>query len=255
MTQGKKIKEKHFDNETMIFKDNAEFIIDPTEDKWTINEAKLNKFLKDNNLTEENTHFITPQHKGCFGDVNLNNILQYIYNSEGISIEVPSTVKYKPDYIFKYGDKIVRTVNDYQVEGKFFANGDTSVILEHDDDTSQDSQDRQNPSVIIAYDNGSKEKKSIWNLYKDDEFQPFYCGTVHKSQGCEYPNIVLFVSEEHWMWRGSDESNKLLYTGISRGQQRCFIIGNWELFQKTQTNPQKPRISLFLEEFIEFDVE
>ena len=93
---------------------------------------------------------------------------------------------------------------------------------------------------------------TIDELYED--FSMFYCGTVHKSQGGEKENIVLFVCP-CYSWKNS-QSKRLLRTGISRAQAKCFIIGMPNtLLQAQYPHGNDIRPTVFLEEFNEYVIE
>ena len=220
----------------MIFNNYDQFISNNN-----ISIKKLTTFIHDNRLNISNCHFITPEHKLIFGVIKINNILQDIFNPNGMPINIPNESRIKYDYTIRDGDKLVRTSNDYQGE-EFFVNGDTCTVVFTGDPNN----------FSILYDDGRKETKTITELY--EEFILFYCGTIHKSQGCQYENVVLFVCPcSSWAYSGG-ESKKLLYTGISRAVKRCFVIGDINLFEVAQKNKCKVRNSIFLEEFNDFDI-
>ncbi len=84
----------------------------------------------------------------------------------------------------------------------------------------------------------------------------FYASSIHKMQGSEEDIIVLFISKEHsFMWGKSKDSKNLLYTAISRAKKKCIIIGDEDLFIKSQRKIDKKNNSLFMKLSDDFDLE
>ena len=187
----KTVRLSNFDNESMIFLPETDFIDTRTK---KMNRQKLIKFLEKYDLTSENTHFLSPQKSKETGYLTINNMLQKHFNPtrntnpEDSVAEIVNNKKSKfsPDYVFHERDKVMRLKNDYNSEQKtFFANGDIGTVYLVNDDHG-------NEKVCIQYDDKQKQILNIFELYED--FIPFYCNTIHKSQGSQYDNIVCFVS-------------------------------------------------------------
>jgi len=72
-----------------------------------------------------------------------------------------------------------------------------------------------------------------------------YCLTVHKSQGSQYDNVIIFIDKNQSIW-----DKTALYTAISRAKSRCFIVSSCADFIKTQNNNKRvsDKISLLLKE-------
>lgn len=203
----------------------------------SINKGFIMKFIKENNLSKDNSKFISYFHseKFIFNTVDLNNIIQKIYNKNE---EIPSSNKYHK-FTFKVGDEILRTENDYTSE-IMRANGDQAVIL-----------DFNNDEVTIKYKgtNDKPEKINVDDLY--ESFTMAYCITVHKSQGSQYNTVVIFIDKNQTIW-----DKTALYTAISRAQCRCFIITNPKDFIKIQMNNNRvnDKISILLNESDNYDL-
>lgn len=256
MLEGKKVTLKHFDN-TSISMTSDEYFIDVDK----LSKKQFKNFIDLNNIDINNTRFITPQHKHNFGSVNINQMLQNIFNQKGQIVKKTND----QNTIFRFGDKIVRIKNDYKSD-ELYANGDTGIINIYIDETSKSKDpeisDLENKIknldivdelsdkyyVTINYDNGKSEK--ILSDCLGEEFELAYCTTIHKAQGSQYENIILFMHKDHnYSWSTSGSRN-LLYTSISRAQKKCFIIGNEEIFIKAQSVRTIPNPSLFLEDNI-----
>ena len=157
----------------------------------------------------------------------MNKILQDFYNPR-----TPQNII--PHSSFRVRDLVVRTQNCPIDEKGIFANGDTGFIREC-----------KQSIVTIEYDNNETQDISISELH--DEFALRYCLTIHKSQGGEYENIVLLMGTPHEItsWRQS-QSNKLLYTAVSRAKSKCYIIAKANLINICQSIEEFPVETTFL---------
>ena len=136
--------------------------------------------------------------KGPLGTMVLNEMLQHALNPCGISLTRNGT-EYRPH------DKVMQIKNNYD-KGVF--NGDIGYI---------DSVDTEDGKLSIQYDSGLVE----YDLTDLDEVVLAYATTVHKSQGSEFPIVVMPVSMEHYITL----QRNLVYTGITRAKQLLVIVG------------------------------
>lgn len=220
--------DEHFDD-TCMFMLNYNSFLTPTKD---ISYEKLVEFIKTNGLKMDQTQFLSPENKKNCGCNALNNILQNFYNPASRQNTIPTS-------LFRINDIVVRTQNCPIDEKGIFANGDIGSIKQFG------SNDSNNPTVIIRYDNGDTQEVNVSELH--EEFALRYCLTIHKSQGGEYDNVVLFMGTPHEMssWKQAN-SKKLLYTAVSRAKKRCFIIAKDNLLNITQTVEEKKQVTTFL---------
>jgi exodeoxyribonuclease V alpha subunit len=142
---------------------------------------------------------LAPMHKGIAGVGNLNLRLQNALNPalEGVR---------GAGYTFHVGDKVLQLRNNYD---KGIYNGDTGVVVEVDPDAGS----------LVALFEGSKvefEKSDLADLTLA------YAMSIHKSQGSEYPAVILPLVKAHFMML----TRNLLYTGITRGKRRVFVVGD-----------------------------
>jgi exodeoxyribonuclease V alpha subunit len=193
----------------------------------------------------------------------MNLILRDIFNPK--NKEIPRTTRYD-DFLFRIGDRVYRTVNKYE-EDILHANGEVGIIKElivkrEFNKVTKEFEDRPT-NVIISHglEGLADELVTIQELYQD--FALDYCKTIHKCQGSQYDNIVLFMSGQHnYMW-SNDESRNLLYTAISRAKQKCYIIGNTDgkLLRAAQFDISgklkvlQPRVSLVFKESENYSIE
>ncbi len=141
---------------------------------------------------------LTPMHKGMAGAGNLN-------------IELQKALNPSPDHLLRGGrsfrlhDKIMQIKNNYDKE---VFNGDIGKI------TGIDSEAQE---VTLSFDG----RKVIYDFTDLDEIAPAYAVSVHKSQGSEYPAVVMPVLTQHYVLL----QRNLIYTGITRGKKLVVLVG------------------------------
>ncbi len=159
---------------------------------------------------------LTPMHKGTVGAIQLNQVLQQALNPQEQS---PN------GFLFKTGDKVMHLRNNY-IKDVF--NGDIGVISEINP---------QSKRMSVVYDDRQVE-------YDSEEFEDLtlaYAISVHKSQGSEYPAVVIPLMPQHYPLL----QRNLLYTAITRGKKLVIIVGNRQaLSRAVQNDKQRNRLSL-----------
>jgi len=141
---------------------------------------------------------LTPMHKGTVGAENLNSRLQEALNpgQEGVS---------RGDRIFRTGDKVMQIRNNYEKE---VFNGDIGRIAGIYPDVQE---------LIVRFDG----REIVYDFGDLDEIMLAYAVSVHKSQGSEYPAVVLPVSTQHYALL----QRNLIYTAITRGRRLVVMVG------------------------------
>ena len=158
---------------------------------------------------------LTPTHKGAVGTESLNQALQEAMNppSPGLAEKKTGGV------IFREGDKVMQIKNDYDIElkltggmdaGKGVFNGDIGEIVSIDND---------NGLITVRFDD---DRYAEYDASMLDELELAYAMTVHKSQGNEFPVIVMPVTRFAPMLA----TRNLLYTAITRGKQAVVLVGS-----------------------------
>jgi exodeoxyribonuclease V alpha subunit len=193
--------------------------------------------------------------KGVF---HLNPIIQKLKNGKSKELFVK---KYENghQHIFYEGDLVMRTENDYKDENNVRVNGDVGTIYESRVKTKKFGRDVYEYRYTIKYNNDGNdgELNEETNLSIEDirdAFVPFYASTVHKMQGLQKSTIVFIVSSEHSFCLTNENSKKLVYTAISRCKANFYIVGDKNLFVRSQ---QSKGVSVyptrFMKEFRNYD--
>jgi exodeoxyribonuclease V alpha subunit len=146
----------------------------------------------------DDVQVITPMHRGELGADNLNQVLQQALNPAGASVE-------RFGQTFRVGDKVMQTVNDYD---KDVFNGDIGRIAGMDEEQRQLTVRFE--GRLVPYD---------WREL--DELALSYAITVHKSQGSEYPVVIVPVHTQHYIML----QRNLLYTAVTRSRKLVVLVG------------------------------
>jgi len=137
-------------------------------------------------------------HRGTVGAGNLNIELQKALNpgEEGVL---------RGGHLFRINDKVMQIVNNYDKE---VYNGDIGRI------TSIDEEERE---IKVTID----DRGVVYDYSDLDELVLAYAVSVHKSQGSEYPAVVIPILTQHYVLL----QRNLLYTGVTRGKKLVVIVG------------------------------
>jgi exodeoxyribonuclease V alpha subunit len=141
---------------------------------------------------------LTPMHKGIIGVSRLNRELQQLLNPSGEEFSSSGRT-------LKKGDKVMQIRNNYD---KDVFNGDTGIIK---------AINMENHGIIVDFDG----REVLYESPELEEIALAYAISVHKSQGCEYPAVIMPVLTEHYMML----QRNLLYTGITRGKRLVVLVG------------------------------
>lgn len=175
--------------------------------------------------------------KGVF---HLNPVIQKIKNGQSKELFVK---KYENGHQHRFyeGDLVMRTENDYKDETNVRVNGDVGTIHESSVKTIKYGKEVYEYRYTVKYNYGAKdgngETDEETNLSVEDvndAFVPFYASTVHKMQGLQKTTIIFIVSPEHYFCLTNENSKKLVYTAISRCKANFYVVGDKNLFVKSQ---------------------
>ena len=141
---------------------------------------------------------LTPMQRGVVGATNLNQALQAAVNPQGQGLK-------RGGYLFRTGDKVMQIRNNYDKE---VFNGDIGII------TYIDLEER---TLQVCFD----ERTVEYDISELDELVLAYATTIHKSQGSEYPIVVIPVLMSHYIML----QRNLIYTGITRAKKILLLVG------------------------------
>ena len=142
---------------------------------------------------------LSPMHRGDLGAGNINLLLQ-----ETLTAGAPALAR--GARTFRAGDKVMQIRNDYDKE---VWNGDIGRVVGVDDGGQ---------ALTVRFD----ERDIEYGLDEIDQLNLAYAATVHKSQGSEYPAVVIPVHTQHYMML----QRNLLYTAVTRGKRLVVLVGS-----------------------------
>ena len=192
----------------------------------TLVREKLPKYV---NADVFDIQIMTPMRKGALGVERLNTILQEYLNP----LSPDKTEKESAGTTFRLGDKVMQIKNNYQIEWKIcnrygipiengagVFNGDMGVIREINTFAEL---------VTVEFDEGKMVEYSFKQL---EELELAYAITIHKSQGSEYPAVVLPVYSGPRMLM----TRNLIYTAVTRARSCVCLVGIPDTFQQMVNN-------------------
>ncbi len=141
---------------------------------------------------------LTPMYKGVIGVLNINTELQKLLNAKKHGVRIGNK-------LFKIGDKVMQLENNYDKE---VFNGDIGKIM---------YLDQEEKELIINFDG----RDINYDFSEVDELSLAYAISVHKSQGSEYPVVIMPIMTQHYILL----QRNLIYTGITRGKKMTLMIG------------------------------
>lgn len=190
---------------------------------------KLPKFV---DASPMDIQVLTPMRKGLLGVERLNQVLQRYLNPPDAS----KSEKERANGVFREGDKVMQTKNNYQLEwevrsrygisiekGRGVFNGDMGIIRIIDSFAS---------SLTVEFEEGRMVEYPFGAV---DELELAYAVTIHKSQGSEYPAVVLPLL-------GGPRplmNRNLLYTAVTRARKCVTIVGDERVFAQMVDNVQE----------------
>ena len=178
-------------------------------------------------VTSDQIQVLTAENMKKLGVNNLNSCLQYVLNSsdDGSCTDENESICYG-SFEYRKGDRVIHIKNDYTRE---IYNGTTGIITAVDED---------NEIVSVDY-NGHTEEYRVDDL---EDLRLNYALTIHKSQGSEYPIVVIpIVNSQIDML-----DRKLLYTAVTRAKQAVVFVGSKKTLEKAlkKNNSEKRRTLL-----------
>ncbi|MDO5381216.1 MAG: ATP-dependent RecD-like DNA helicase [Eubacteriales bacterium] len=192
----------------------------------TVVSEKLPKYV---NAGINEIQILTPSRKSNVGVDRLNEVMQEFLNPGNIS----KKEKRVGDTVYREGDKVMQIKNDYQIEwekrskygipseqGSGVFNGDTGVITEIN---------LYGENLTVKFDD---ERYVNYEFSQLDELELAYAITVHKSQGSEYPAVVIPMYPGPRLLMNKN----ILYTAVTRARKCVCLIGDEETFRQMANN-------------------
>lgn len=220
---------------------------------------EVNVLISDNlpkylGISPQDIQVLSPMRKYEVGVENLNVKLQTLLNPASFG----KSEKDKNGIIFRVGDKIMQIKNNYKKEWKIYGvsaagkgkglvidegvgvfNGDVGVITEISD---------YDEEIVVLFDDG---REAVYTYAELDELEHAFAVTIHKSQGSEYPAVIipLLTGPKKLLNRN------LLYTAITRAKKMVVIVGNINIINQMIDNTEEQKrytsLALRLEEMSE----
>lgn len=142
---------------------------------------------------------LCPMYRGEAGADAINSDLQNLLNPGQLELQRGART-------YRVGDKVMQIKNDYELE---VYNGDVGRIL---------AIDKSEGELVVRF--GDREVE--YSFAELDQLVPAYAISVHRSQGSEYPAVVLPLSTEHFLM----QKRSVLYTAVTRGKQLVVLVGS-----------------------------
>lgn len=170
--------------------------------------------------SKDDVLILSPFNKGEVGSLAINAAIQAKFNPNELS-KVGHTVNNVPIY-FKVGDKVINKKNEYAMpladdDTAFVANGDIGTVMEI-------VPDEKEPYMIVRYDCGDciVDKAHIKNTLLS------YCCSIHSVQGSQAKAVIVVIDRSH----ANLLSRNLIYTSVSRAQDKLVLIGDEAAIQE-----------------------
>jgi exodeoxyribonuclease V alpha subunit len=168
---------------------------------------------------------LTPMHRGILGASNLNHHLQQVLNPQSNPLTSGTRS-------FKVHDKVMQLRNNYD---KRVFNGDIGRISHIDNDSKE---------VVVLFD----DRPVTYEFTELDEIILAYAVSVHKSQGSEYPVVVIPIMTQHYILL----QRNLIYTAVTRAKKLAVLVGTWKALAIGIKNDKTQKRYTLLEKRLKF---
>ena len=205
------IKDKDISESFMLKKDDYNFLTCDNTEVIPMIEYIIEKAIN-KGYTEKEIQVLAPIYKSINGIDNLNRSLQRIFNP-------PKPLKNElsvNDVTYRVGDKVLQLINDTELG---LSNGDIGYITDIISNTK--SQSKKN-EIIIDFDGNTV----TYTPYKFINIKHGYAISIHKSQGSEFPMVILPIVNNY----NRMLYNKLIYTAVTRAKKSLIVVGDRQCF-------------------------
>lgn len=191
---------------------------------------------------------LTPMRKGLLGVERLNQVLQYYLNPP----DEKKKEKELGEHLFREGDKVMQIKNNYQMEwevrGKYGIPVEEGVGVFNGDMGILKSINEFAETAEVEFEDGRYAEYSFKQL---EELELAYAITIHKSQGSEYPAVILPILSGPRMLM----NRNLLYTAVTRARKCVTVVGSEETFREMIRNEKQQKryssLDVRIQEFAE----
>ncbi len=180
-------------------------------------------------ISRDDAIVLTPMNRGLIGTISLNHTLQEMFNPD----KTPEMVAYGGT-TYKKNDKVMQIRNNYD---KNVFNGDIGTI---------DSIDTEEKEVFVSF---SDQKRIAYDYGELNELVLAYAISIHKSQGSEYPAVIVPLFMQHFMLL----QRNLVYTALTRAKKVCYFIGQTKALAIALRNVKGHERLTFLQKFLHED--
>lgn len=156
------------------------------------------RLLPSQGINKEDIQVLTPMKRGAVGSEILNQRLQAAFNPKEIALK-------RAGMEYRINDRVMQIRNNYD---KAVFNGDIGFIV---------SVNVKESKLIVNFD----ERNVVYDANELDELVLAYATTIHKSQGSEFPYVVMPLMMSHYMML----QRNLLYTGVTRAKKGLILVG------------------------------
>ena len=182
----------------------------------------------------EQIQVITPSRRGKAGTVQLNALLQNCLNPKD---RKKKEIRFR-DFLFREGDKVMQVKNNYETEWK--KDGYDGVGVFNGDIGTIRSIAPSEEEMTIDFDG----RISVYRREQFEELEHAYAITVHKSQGSEYPVVLMPV----YFCGTMLQSRNLLYTAVTRAKKMVILVGRADILEyMVKNNRQEVRYTCLLD--------
>ena len=210
-------------------KDNVNELVDSTV---SLLSRRLKKYF---GLSERDIQVLCPVKKGIAGVENLNKVIQDEVNPDGKSLDIKGVT-------YRVGDKVMHTANNYDLtwtrnvgyveEGQGVFNGEIGYVV-----------DIIRGEIVVEFDDG---KVVYYDRASQEDLMLAYAVSVHKSQGSEYPAVILVLANGG----GNIMNRNLLYTAVTRAKKVVVIVGSYRTIARMVNNDYTAKRWTLLKDFI-----
>jgi exodeoxyribonuclease V alpha subunit len=206
---------------------------DPVRAAELIRDLVVTRLPRKYGLAVQDVQVLTPMHRGELGAANLNHLIQTALTSEAPGLA-------RGGRTFRVGDKVMQVRNDYEKDvfngdighvqavtsgapGKADTDAQSGVdagvdaAAGGDRSSEADGGDALGNALIVRFD----DREVTYGQGELDELQLAYAATIHKSQGSEYPAVVIPIHTQHFVML----QRNLLYTAVTRARRLVVLVG------------------------------